>query len=440
MCRTSDAGAPPTGRRASRPMRSSSTLWSSANVYVAAEGRVFRSRTAAGVGPAGRRSTPASTCWRSIRSGPRSSTRAPEPACSRASTPGEAGHGPGSGRRQGSLGASAARAMSSRSWSTPPTAGVVYAVAGTAAAPFSKVSKSVDGGRTWRTLPASPSLVSALTIDPTNPQVLFATVAGAWTGGKGHSSIAMTSDGGVTWRTVLSRDGYLWAIAVDPASPATVYAVGDAGVLVTDDGGLTWQSAGTAPADNLTGLALDPHSPGTLYVSSWKNGVFRTTDGGRTWSALGTTLGAPIAIDSQAPSTLYVGAADRDREDPRQREDMAPGRLGHRRVGRPLDRDRPPRQQGRVRGNRPWPVPQRRPRSHLEGARARSQRPGGSRGSCEHRASARQRVTRDPHQHEQGPNLGEGSRQHERQGPRRRDRVRPTVTRAPCSQPDGEPA
>ena len=58
----------------------------------------------------------------------------------------------------------------------PTDSSVVYAVSGTAAAPFSKVSKSVDGGRTWRRLPASPSVVSALTIDPANPQVLFAAV------------------------------------------------------------------------------------------------------------------------------------------------------------------------------------------------------------------------------------------------------------------------
>ena len=128
----------------------------------------------------------------------------------------------------------------------PTDSSVVYAVAGTAAA--GHVSKSIDGGRTWRTLAASPSPVSALAIDPANPQILFAAVEGAWTDGKGHSTIAMTSDGGATWRTVLSHDGYLWAIAVDPASPGTVYAVGTAGVLVTADGGLTWQSAGTAPA------------------------------------------------------------------------------------------------------------------------------------------------------------------------------------------------
>jgi photosystem II stability/assembly factor-like uncharacterized protein len=191
----------------------------------------------------------------------------------------------------------------------PTDSSVIYAVAGVVGA---HVSKSNDGGRTWRTLPASPRSVDALAIDPANPQVLFAAVEGAWTQpkGPGHSTVAMTSDGGATWRTVLSHDGYFWAIAVDPAGPGTVYAVGTAGVLATADDGLTWTSAGKAPAYNLLALAVDPRNPGTLYVASWKNGVFRTSNGGRTWTTVGATFSGPIAIDPQAPSTLYLGTTD----------------------------------------------------------------------------------------------------------------------------------
>lgn len=186
----------------------------------------------------------------------------------------------------------------------PTDSSVVYAVAGVMGG---HVSKSTDGGRTWHTLAASPGPVSTLTIDPANPQVLFAGVEGPWTNRTPHGAIAMTKDGGATWRTVLSRQDYFDAMAVDPASPGPVYAVGNAGVLVSADGGLSWTSTGRAPAPNLTGLAVDPRTPGTLYVSSWQKGVFRTSDGGHTWSSLGTRFSGPIAVDPQAPSTLYVG-------------------------------------------------------------------------------------------------------------------------------------
>jgi photosystem II stability/assembly factor-like uncharacterized protein len=186
----------------------------------------------------------------------------------------------------------------------PTDGSVVYAVAGVTGG---HVSKSTNGGRTWRTLPASPD-PDALAIDPANPQVLFATVEGAWneTTRRGSGSIAVTSDGGRTWHTAATYDDNLSSIAVDPASPGTVYAAGTAGVLVSADSGLTWTSAGKAPDFNLTGLAVDPLS-GTLYVSSWKKGVFRSVDGGRTWTPLGTRFSGPLAVDPQSPSTLYFG-------------------------------------------------------------------------------------------------------------------------------------
>jgi photosystem II stability/assembly factor-like uncharacterized protein len=187
----------------------------------------------------------------------------------------------------------------------PTDSSVVYAVAGTTE---NHVSKSTDGGRTWRTLRASPRYIEALAIDPAHPRTLFAAVDDWATGtGKGKGTIELSSDGGATWRPVLSHDGYLWAIAADPAGAGTVYALGTAGVLVSADGGLTWTSAGTAPAYNLGSLAVDPADPETVYVNAWKKGVFRTSDGGRSWTALGAMFSGPIAIDPQAPSTLYLG-------------------------------------------------------------------------------------------------------------------------------------
>jgi len=190
----------------------------------------------------------------------------------------------------------------------PADSSVVYAVAGVTGG---HVSKSTDGGRTWRTLRASPG-PDALTIDPANPQILFAAVEGAWdpTTRRGSGSIAMTADGGATWHTVLTHDDNIWSIAVDPARPGTVFAAGTAGVLVSNDNGLTWASAGKAPDFYLTGLAVDPRDPETLYVSTWKKGVFRTTDRGRTWTPLGTRFSGPMAVDPQASSTLYFGTAD----------------------------------------------------------------------------------------------------------------------------------
>jgi photosystem II stability/assembly factor-like uncharacterized protein len=276
----------------------------SANVYVAAGGRVFRSTDAGRSWTGGRQLDPRidalvvdpqrpSILYAGAGAGVFKSVDA-----GRRWVPSGLGFPqPGGARGEGNVSSLVV---------DPTDSSVVYAVAGVAGG---HVSKSTNGGRTWRTLPASPG-PHALAIDPANPQILFAAVEGPWTDGKGHGAVAMTSDGGATWRTVLRHDGNLWAIAVDPARPGTVYAVGTAGVLLTTDGGQTWTSAGRAPADNLSALAVDPRDPGTLYVASWQEGVFRTSDWGRTWSALSASLSSAIAIDPRAPSTLYASTTD----------------------------------------------------------------------------------------------------------------------------------
>ena len=99
--------------------------------------------------------------------------------------PDGAGLPPDLGRHQGSLGGRRGEGNVFSLVVDPTDGRVLYAVGASGVAPYSKVSKSVDGGRTWRALPASPSLVSALTIDPANPQVLFAAVEDAWTSGGG---------------------------------------------------------------------------------------------------------------------------------------------------------------------------------------------------------------------------------------------------------------
>lgn len=192
----------------------------------------------------------------------------------------------------------------------PADGNVIYAVSGITGG---RVSKSIDAGRTWRTLLASPTQTAALTIDPASPQILFAAAARSRRDGSRSvqvGTIAMTSDGGESWHTVLRRDTSFYAVASDPASPGTVYALGPSSVLVTADGGSTWRSAGAPPAPDLVSLALDPRDPKTLYVSAWKNGLYRTADGGRTWAPLGGDLGTPITVDPQSPSTIYAGETD----------------------------------------------------------------------------------------------------------------------------------
>lgn len=170
--------------------------------------------------------------------------------------------------------------------------------------------RSRDAGTTWDIVRRTPRAM--MEIHAAGSGILY--TAGQNWGDSRAEGIWRSTDGGTTWRGVL--DGG-WRLAVDPNREGTVWAVGELGVRVTRDGGTTWRSARPAPAPDLSAIALDPHRPGTVYLSTRQNGVYRSVDGGRTWRPFGASAkGRPgpgpglaelLAIDPRKPGTLYAG-------------------------------------------------------------------------------------------------------------------------------------
>jgi hypothetical protein len=72
------------------------------------------------------------------------------------------------------------------------------------------------------------------------------------------------------WTSIGPNGGSVTAVLIDPANPAVVYAgTYLAGVFKSIDGGGTWQPANRGLHDfSVSGLAADPHHPGTLYVTT----------------------------------------------------------------------------------------------------------------------------------------------------------------------------
>ena len=104
------------------------------------------------------------------------------------------------------------------------------------------------------------------------------------------------------------------ALAIDPHTPATLYAVGVCGTAVkSTDGGDNWIVANTGLPNFAAAIAIDPITPSTLYAAKYEccGAVFKSTDSARTWSAANTGLPDrgvnAIAIDPVTPNTLYVG-------------------------------------------------------------------------------------------------------------------------------------
>jgi photosystem II stability/assembly factor-like uncharacterized protein len=143
-----------------------------------------------------------------------------------------------------------------------------------------------------------------------------------------------STDYGIKWvnisdGTLPSDSDSIGAIAVAPSNPNVVWAgTGESdirGDIVTGDGvyksadaGKSWSYAGLRDTHTTSGIAIDPHNPGVVYVASMGHafapdadrGVFKTVDGGKTWTKVlfvnDATGAIALSMDPTHPATLYA--------------------------------------------------------------------------------------------------------------------------------------
>jgi photosystem II stability/assembly factor-like uncharacterized protein len=173
------------------------------------------------------------------------------------------------------------------------------------------VFRSRDGGESWeRTLFKSENAGAVdLSMDPTNPRVLFATIWQArrepWTFSSGgpDSSLHRSTDGGDTWTDITENQGLPGGVkgrigvAVSPSRQGRVWAVVEAqegGLFRSDDGGDTWERV--SDDRNLVQRAwyyshvfADPQDAETVYILNLK--AWKSVDGGRTFEQITTPHG-----------------------------------------------------------------------------------------------------------------------------------------------------
>jgi len=178
------------------------------------------------------------------------------------------------------------------------------------------VYKSLDGGISWQ--PSHNGLgaagVGTLVIDPNTPSTLY---AGIFQGG-----VYKTTDGGGYWRSVNQGIDYLhgWTewqsrVVMDHQDSQHLYYTQGMDLYESKDGGVSWKQLKVSCPQLISNLVIDPTDPRILFAVDYgnpcKGGVYKSSDSGTTWSLTELQsdeigLGRLLAIDSKVGNYVYT--------------------------------------------------------------------------------------------------------------------------------------
>lgn len=176
--------------------------------------------------------------------------------------------------------------------------------------------KSTDGGTTFSSIrlginDIAPLFIAPLTMDPSNPQIL-------WTGSQ---RLWRSTNGGASW----SQAGVIYAsdstnlvsaIAVAPTDSSRVLMGRSFGWLhtITDAQGAASFIGGTPRTGFVSWATFDPLNKNVMYVTySTFNGkhIYRSTDAGENWISIdGNLPDIPVhclVVDPQNTARLFIG-------------------------------------------------------------------------------------------------------------------------------------
>jgi photosystem II stability/assembly factor-like uncharacterized protein len=164
-----------------------------------------------------------------------------------------------------------------------------------AAGEGAEIYQTVDGGRSpWTKLscPYCGRGATSLAVHPDNERIVYV--------GSHENKISKSTDGGHTWKlltpSLQHSDLRISALVIDPKKPYIIYAgTGDRANLANDgiykstDGGRTWKPINAGlPVDSsgrhysILTIAIDPNDSQTLYAGGF-GGLYKSTDGGASW-------------------------------------------------------------------------------------------------------------------------------------------------------------
>ena len=172
------------------------------------------------------------------------------------------------------------------------------------------IYKSVDAGATWRHMGlAETGRIGRIIVHPTNPDIVFACALGRATGPQEERGVFRTMDGGDHWTRVLFVDEKTGCsgLSIDPSDPKVLFAGtwevvmhtwamfsggAGSGVYVSRDTGSTWSRLSSGLPASPVGkidVAVAPSNPKRVYAliqTANQGSLWRSDDGGGKWKVV----------------------------------------------------------------------------------------------------------------------------------------------------------
>ena len=212
-----------------------------------------------------------------------------------------------------------------------------HAVRGQSSSFGDGVYKSTDAGKTWKHMGlATTRQISQVRIHPKNPDLVYVAAQGDRWKGTAERGIYRSTDGGTTWTLVLKGENATSGasdLSMDPTNPRILYAAfwdhqrlpwqvrsggPGSGIWKSTDGGDTWTrlSGGLPKAMGKIGVAVSPANAERVYaiVEADTSGMYRSDDAGTTWKLLSTDRNAVtrswyymnVTADPQNENVVYA--------------------------------------------------------------------------------------------------------------------------------------
>jgi photosystem II stability/assembly factor-like uncharacterized protein len=181
--------------------------------------------------------------------------------------------------------------------------------------------KSTDGGATWTDLnaasasglPAKPWGRIAVTIAPSNPNVVYAFVEAA----PPKNALYRSADGGRTWEmrdrsfAMIWRPFYFANLIVDPKDENRVYKT-DGPLIVSSDGGSSFSGISNGAHGDFHDVWVDPNSTDHIITGD-DGGIWYSYDAGNKWwkgDNLPISQFYHVSLDNDRPYHVYGGLQD----------------------------------------------------------------------------------------------------------------------------------